>query len=293
MAINLKKSCFNSFNRYDTNRKHTDYNDADKEAFLEKYKAYFESSSTGELIAKLRSDEFKMNQIDFATLMGISAGTLRNWEQGLSEPPTYFMHYLFLTAIEYYVCNKIEEANANNEEQPRSCIDLSDFMNHRLAEYLYSWVLHRTGDYRLSCPARHFLDAAKRGEFNDLTDYEFELLRHRCRLASKPWNNEGTCSIRHLMENAVSFMDKESAVEFIQNIIESSEYKPESTASMLKSMTVHSMLQTHWETVFDNEDDVRERMNTVYPLFNKYTGLGSGLFPGDDEREDLDKVYDK
>ena len=293
MAINLKKSCFTSFARYDAMRKHTDYTDADKDAFLKKYEEYFDSSSMGELIAKLRSDEFKMNQIDFATLMGISAGTLRNWEQGLSEPPTYFMHYLFLTAIEYYVCNKIEEAKENNEKQSGHCIDLSNTVNHRLAELVYDWILHRAGEYRLSCPARHFADAAKRGEFNNLTEYEYELLRHRCRLASKPWNNEGTCTIRHLMENAVSFMDKDSAVDFIQSIIESGEYKPDKTEDVFKTMTVHSMLQTHWEANCDSEDDIRERMNMVYPLFDKYTNLGAGLFPVSDEREDLNKIYDK
>lgn len=49
---------------------------------------------TGELIRYKRTRIFNMSQDEFAAKFGVPLGTLRNWEQGVSTPPVYFMKLL-------------------------------------------------------------------------------------------------------------------------------------------------------------------------------------------------------
>ncbi len=53
-----------------------------------------EDMKTGELLQYKRTRVFNMSQDDFAEKFGVSLGTLRNWEQGVSSPPPYFMMLL-------------------------------------------------------------------------------------------------------------------------------------------------------------------------------------------------------
>lgn len=53
-----------------------------------------EDMKTGELLQYKRTRIFNMSQDDFAKKFGVSLGTLRNWEQGVSLPPPYFMMLL-------------------------------------------------------------------------------------------------------------------------------------------------------------------------------------------------------
>lgn len=48
----------------------------------------------GDIIKQSRVRIFDMNQEEFAERMQVNINTLRNWEQGLSTPPDYFMAYL-------------------------------------------------------------------------------------------------------------------------------------------------------------------------------------------------------
>lgn len=48
----------------------------------------------GDVIKQSRIKVFGMNQEEFAERMNVNINTLRNWEQGLSTPPEYFMAYL-------------------------------------------------------------------------------------------------------------------------------------------------------------------------------------------------------
>lgn len=50
--------------------------------------------SIGASIRSIRVHTFDMSQEDFAEKMSVNINTLRNWEQGICEPPAYFMAYL-------------------------------------------------------------------------------------------------------------------------------------------------------------------------------------------------------
>lgn len=54
-------------------------------------------------IRSKRTRVFKMKQDEFSEKFGVSIGTLRNWEQGVTEPPLYFIKLL-----------ELEENNLNN-----------------------------------------------------------------------------------------------------------------------------------------------------------------------------------
>lgn len=56
------------------------------------------------LIRTKRVDVFHMKQEEFAERFGVTLSTLRNWEQGNSEPPEYFLRYL-----------AVEEANLKKD----------------------------------------------------------------------------------------------------------------------------------------------------------------------------------
>ncbi len=83
--------------------------------------------SYGVIVKQKRLDVFNLSQEDFATKFNISVGTLRNWEQGINQPPPYFMQLLDKAEAEIHreyttpIC-KIHDKLDNDSDNIRAAI---------------------------------------------------------------------------------------------------------------------------------------------------------------------------
>lgn len=58
-------------------------------------------------IIKILRTYFNMTQKEFAKSLGIPYGTVRNWEQGIAEPPEYIKKFIIIT-IKYLQKNNVD-----------------------------------------------------------------------------------------------------------------------------------------------------------------------------------------
>lgn len=82
------------------------------------------SMTSGEVIKYKRLKIFKLSQEEFADKFNVPVGTLRNWEQGSNEPPSYFLK--FVESEEKHHHNLYRTPIEEKRQQANDVIEMSD-----------------------------------------------------------------------------------------------------------------------------------------------------------------------